>query len=208
LECQTEPNRPAPGGWRTDEEVVRLVVEAVRALADLGRHLDAQDVYHDIRREDPWNASSNKPPLTQSVRAFLAGGVETTHNSQGYGVSHFAGLGGREKVNSGRMANVGIFERNSQVTDNDIRDGKSQTLIAGEIPENYRPWGEPGNWRTVGDGLNRSSTSFGNAKGTGAMFLKADGSVQFLSNQVSADVLKRLSTRDGEDNRLIPEKYR
>jgi len=35
---------PDPGGWRTDEEVVWLVVEAVRALADLGRHLDAQDV--------------------------------------------------------------------------------------------------------------------------------------------------------------------
>jgi hypothetical protein len=32
--------------------------------------------------------------------------------------------------------------------------------------------------------------------------------VSFLSNQIAPDVLKRLSTRDGEDNGLIPKKYR
>ena len=112
------------------------------------------------------------------------------------------------EVNGGAMANVGIFNRSSQVTQQDISDGMSQTLVAGEIPEGYRPWGEPGNWREIRAGLNQDNTSFGNAQRTGAMFLKADGSVQFLSNQVSLEILKSLSTRDGDDNRLIPERYR
>jgi len=42
---------PDPDGWRTDEEVVYLVVEAVRALADLGRHLDAQAVCRSMGEE-------------------------------------------------------------------------------------------------------------------------------------------------------------
>src|SRR5690606_22486227 len=98
--------------------------------------------------------------------------------------------------------------RSSNVRQSDITDGLSQTLVAGEIPDGYRPWGEPGNWRIIGEGLNRETGSFGNAQRTGAMFLKADGSVQFFANSVSPDVLRRLSTRDGEDNRMIPEKYR
>ena len=179
-------------------------------MTELLPYLDAQSIYQDIRQDEPWNDPVNQPAMRKSVSAFLAGGVEKTHSQQGYGLSHFAGLGGQEQVQGGRMANVGIFDRSSHVTMKDLEsgDGLSQTLIAGEIPENYSPWGEPGNWRTIGEGLNRDKHSFGNADRTGAMFLKADGSVQFFSNNVSVDVLKRLSTRDGEDNRMIPDKYR
>ena len=71
----------------------------------------------------------------------------------------------------------------------------------GEIPAGYRPWGEPGSWRLIGQGLNTDASGFGNPHPTGALFLRADGSVQFYSNRVSADLLKGLSTRDGDDNR-------
>jgi hypothetical protein len=111
-------------------------------------------------------------------------------------------------VGDGQTVNLGIFDGGAKVSRADFSDGLSQTLIAGEIPEGYRPWGEPGNWRTVGEGLNRGTSSFGNTEKTGALFLRADGSVSFLSNQIDPDVLKRLSTRDGKDNGLIPKKYR
>ena len=171
-------------------------------------YLDANDVYHDIRLEDPWDEPMNKPPMGRKIPAFLAGSVEQTNNQAGYGLSHFAGVGGQVETPEGQYVNAGIFERSSNVRQSDITDGLSQTLVAGEIPDGYRPWGEPGNWRIIGEGLNRETGSFGNAQRTGAMFLKADGSVQFFSNSVSPDVLRRLSTRDGEDNRMIPEKYR
>ena len=108
----------------------------------------------------------------------------------------------------GRYANLGIFERSSNVSRDDVTDGLSQTLVAGEIPEGFRPWGEPGNWRAIGERLCQVSEGFGNTEGTGALFLRADGSVQFYSKSVSADVLKRLGTRDGDDNRMIPERLR
>ncbi len=171
-------------------------------------YLDANDVYRQIRFDDPWDEPMNKPPFSRKIPAFLAGSVPRTHSRGGYGVSHFAGVGGQVEMAEGQFVNAGIFERGSNVRQSDVNDGLSQTLVAGEIADGYRPWGEPGNWRTVGEGLNRDSTSFGNADGTGAMFLKADGSVQFFANSVSPDVLRRLSTRDGEDNRMIPQKFR
>ncbi len=171
-------------------------------------YLDAEDTYQEIHQDDPWNVPLNKPPMAKKIPAFLAAGVEQTHNKASYGLSHFAGLGGQIPGQDGQPVNVGIFDQSSNVRQSDVRDGLSQTFIAGEIPEDYRPWGEPGNWRTIGEGLNKGSGSFGNAEGSGAMFLRADGSVRFYANGIDADVLKRLSTRDGEDNRMIPEKYR
>ena len=46
---------------------------------------------------------------------------------------------------------------------------------------------------------------FGNAGGTGAHFLMADGSVKFFPNSTSRDVLIRLSTRNGDDPVTVPE---
>ena len=45
--------------------------------------------------------------------------------------------------------------------------------------------------------------AFGNADGTGALFLMADGSVRFFSNKTSRKILEKLSTRDGAD--FVPE---
>ncbi len=170
-------------------------------MTELLPYIGQQAAYRQIDRSKPWDGGSNKAPLTKEVPAYLAGGVQEKYNTRGYALAHFSGVGGQMTIDGGSVANVGIFDRSSQVRQSDILDGLSQTLVAGEIAQNYRPWGEPGNWRTVGEGLNRDSTSFGNAQRTGALFLHADGSVKFYSNTVSADVLKRLSTRDGEDNR-------
>ncbi len=177
-------------------------------MTSLLPYLEEQETYDKIDLTQPWSATGNQPAMSRQVPAFLAGGVKETQSSSGYGLSHFSGVGGQVETEEGRQANVGIFDRRSHVTLRDIVDGRSQTLVAGEIPQGYRPWGEPGNWRTIGNGLNRDSSSFGNANNSGAMFLHADGSVRFYSNQVSVDVLKRLSTRDGEDNDKLPSKYR
>jgi prepilin-type processing-associated H-X9-DG protein len=59
------------------------------------------------------------------------------------------------------------------------------------------PWGYPANWRDPALGLNRSPDGFGNGMGKGANFSFADGSVRFLANAVSPEVLKALSTPAG-----------
>jgi hypothetical protein len=73
----------------------------------------------------------------------------------------------------------------------------SPMLIVGEINQSIPAWGEPGNIRSVGEGLNREWHGFGNPDGNGATFLHADGSVKFYSNKVDRRVLEQLSTRDG-----------
>ncbi|MBW3543489.1 MAG: DUF1559 domain-containing protein [Planctomycetes bacterium] len=151
----------------------------------------------------PWNADENYEPLRGEVAAFFAGGVQQRSVVLGprkYGAAHFAGLGGPGEAETG-FANLGIFDRNSAVSKGDVTDGLSQTLIVGEIghERNFRPWAEPGNLRIIGRGLNRDLSGFGNAAGTGATFLHADGSVKFYANDVAPDILRRLSTRDGDE---------
>lgn len=197
---------PAGATYRAEESGERTALHSW--MTDLLPYLDAQSTYQAIRRDEAWSEPVNKPPMSKSIPAFLVGGVDETHNSSGYALSHFAGVGGQATTSDGQVVNVGIFDGGSKVSRADITDELSNTLIIGEIPDGYRPWGEPGNWRTLSDGLNRGTGSFGNAAGTGAMFLRADGSVSFLSNQIAPDVLKRLSTRDADDDGLIPKKYR
>lgn len=197
---------PPGATYRAEESGERTAMHSW--MTELLPYLDAHSTYREIRREEVWSDPVNKSPLSKSVPAFLAGGVAETHNSSGYALSHFAGVGGQVTTSDGQVVNVGIFDGGSKVAKSDISDELTNTLIAGEIADGFRPWGEPGNWRTLSEGLNRGTGSFGNAAGTGAMFLRADGSVSFLSNQISPDVLKRLSTRDADDDALIPKKYR
>ena len=100
-------------------------------------------------------------------------------------------------------ANIGIFDRNSNVKRRDVEDGLANTLVAGEIAYDFPAWGTPGVYRAIGKGLNKDRSGFGSSDRSGAMFLKADGSVQFFSNAVDLDVLRKLSTRNGGEQ--LPE---
>jgi hypothetical protein len=94
-----------------------------------------------------------------------------------------------------------LFGVNSKVTRKDVTDGQANTLAAGEIADNFPPWGDPENWRPIGKGINRDAQGFGNHDRTGACFLMADGSVRYFSNKTSTRVMTALSTRDGgEEN--------
>ncbi len=149
--------------------------------------------------DEPYTDQVNLPAMRQLVPAFLAGGGSAALIEEKYAPAHFAGLGGVVRISEGTMAHAGVFDTNSSTTREDIVDGTSNTMLAGEIASKYPAWGEPHNWRQIGRGLNRGPDGFGNARKTGAMFLMADGSVRFFSNQTDPKVLQALSTRDGEE---------
>lgn len=157
-------------------------------------------LHRSVHFDQPYDAPVNQPAFTRDVEAFYSAGSSRRKIGRGLAVAHFAGVGGRalydEQVG---LVDLGIFDRNSKVTSDDITDGASQTLIVGEVGTNFAPWGDPENWRGIGRGLNRELTGFGNADSTGAVFLKADGSAKFYSNKISREVLERLSSRNGED---------
>jgi len=103
-------------------------------------------------------------------------------DAAGYGLSHYA-------------ANVRVLGGNTKMGLKDITDGTATTILAGEVNANFRPWGHPVNWRDPARGVNRSPYGFGGPRGTGgAHFLMADGSVRWVSDRVSREVMEALAT--------------
>ena len=169
-------------------------------MASLLPYLDEEELHRSIDFSLAYDDPVNRAGMRREVPAFFAaGGERRLVGRLRLAPAHFAGVGGELNIDGIGLVDVGIFGRNSDVTIEDVTDGLSQTFIAGEIGNNYPPWGEPENWRAIGRGLNRDPNGFGNANGTGALFLKADGSVKFYSNKTSPDVLRKLSTRSASD---------
>lgn len=153
-------------------------------------------LYNRLDLNRPYNDPANKPVMAEDIPAFFASGSSRSKTVAGMAVTHFVALGGKREVN-GAERNVGLFGSPLPLTRDQITDGLEHTLIAGEIAAGFPPWGQPGNYRRIGKGLNTGFESFGNADRTGAMFLRADGSVRFFSNKVDPEILRKLSTRDG-----------
>jgi prepilin-type processing-associated H-X9-DG protein len=161
--------------------------------------VDANDVYLRIDLALPFEDPANRAALSTPIEMYFAAGGNREPLPSGFAVSHFAGVGGEVTNARGEVLAAGVLTQNRAIGRDEVRDGLSQTLVAGEIPGGYPPWGDPGNFRTTGRGLNREPRGFGNAAGTGATMLFADGSVRFFSNRTDPELLRRLSTRDGSD---------
>jgi hypothetical protein len=167
-------------------------------------HMGYDKLALEIERKKAYDDPANFGAMSTIVPTFLVPNVDHQPTLRGLATAHFAGVGGETLTDAGRV-DVGVFSRGMTITRDVLTDGASQTMLAGEITRALPAWGEPGNWRTIGRGLNRQVSGFGNAAGTGAHFLMADGSVKFFPNSTSRDVLVRLSTRNGGDPVSVPE---
>jgi hypothetical protein len=167
-------------------------------------HMSYDELALGIDRKKPYDDPANFGAMSTIVPTFLVPNVDHQPTLRGLATAHFAGVGGETLTDAGRV-DVGVFSRGMTITRDVLSDGASQTMLAGEITRALPAWGEPGNWRTIGRGLNRQVSGFGNSAGTGAHFLMADGSVKFFPNSTSRDVLLRLSTRNGGDSVSVPD---
>lgn len=159
--------------------------------------LGHQAVFQRIDHWQPFDAPANIATMQQIIPEFAVPGRQPQRSPRGFGLTHFAGVGGQAVREPQGLVHFGIFDEAATVRRDQITDGLSQTLIVGEVADAPPPWGQPGNVRFVGDGLNRQFHGFGNPAGTGALFLHADGSVKFYSNKIDRAVLEQLETRDG-----------
>jgi hypothetical protein len=135
----------------------------------------------------PWNDPGNAPYFKSILPVFINPGFRPAEltDAEGYGLSHYA-------------ANSRVLGGNKAMRLEDITDGLSTTLWAGEVNAQFRPWGHPANFRDPANGINSSPHGFGGPRSSGgATFLMADCSVRFVSERVSPRVLLALSTPDG-----------
>jgi hypothetical protein len=156
-------------------------------------------IYRKIDLKQPFDAAVNVGAMQQPIPEFTLPKRKPSRSPRGFGLTHFAGVGGQDVREPTGLVHLGMFSDGGPVRQADFTDGLSQTIIVGEIRDAPPAWGEPGNVRSIGTGLNRQFRGFGNENGSGATFLHADGSVKFYSTKTDLRVLQRLETRDGAE---------
>lgn len=151
--------------------------------------IEQANLFQQIDRTKEWDDPANKPSFELPIQAFLNPGVSsrpTTGN--GYAVAQYE-------------LNTNLVPEKGAMRFRDITDGTSRTLLSGEVNSNFRAWGDPAGHRDLALGINTDPNGFGSPFTGGAQFLYADGSVRFISESTSADVLKALG--DPTDGRAI-----
>ena len=158
-------------------------------------YLEQKQLASQIKHDVPWDAPENEACFQQPVNVFLhpsvtrASGETGRFDERGFALSHYA-------------ANGWVLGADNSFTIKEITDGTSNTIMAGEVRENFKPWGDPSNFRDPMLGINKSPNGFGGPYRNldGANFLLVDGSVRFISDKVDPNVLKALSTPAGGEN--------
>ncbi len=138
--------------------------------------IEASPLYSQVDSDYAWDSPENRYRFLQPVYVYRNPGVRDTFTSEGYPVTHYLG-------------NPAFFHLNSSRTLKDATAGLSHAWFAGEVAGDYQPWGYPFNWRTLTAPLNASPASYGRPTADGALLLMADGSVQFVANEIDPRVL-------------------
>ena len=143
-------------------------------------YLNYQTDTIDFSREwdDPVNAASFRAVIPELCNPAFR--TPPLRNSRGYGLNHFAG-------------NRWLLDRTDPVPFQELRHVSANTLLIGEVNSEFMPWGEPGNLRDPTVGFN-TQAGFGGVSGAeGVRFLMLDGSVRFVGNDISPEVLEAMS---------------
>ncbi|QDT97053.1 DUF1559 family PulG-like putative transporter [Gimesia aquarii] len=139
--------------------------------------VDQAPLYNDIDFDVAWDDPSNQIIFEQEIPTYLNPSIEEKISPDGLGLSHYVG-------------NELVMKKNGNIGIRDMTDGTSNTILAVETGQNFKPWGDPTSiakpTEIMGQGK-KSSFRGGNH------VLMGDGSVRFVSENIDPETLKNLS---------------
>jgi prepilin-type processing-associated H-X9-DG protein len=147
-------------------------------------YVEQPAVYNQINFAIPWDDPRNQAAFRTRVPQYLNPGIRSDPGVPVFAPSHYSG-------------NAWVLGGDSARKLKEIVDGTSNTILAGEVGADFKPWGHPANWRDPARGINRSPDGFGSPYLGGANFLFADGSVKFLSDRIDPRLFRALGTPAG-----------
>ncbi len=156
-------------------------------------YVEQGELYDQIDFDVPWNNEVNREAIEQPVDAYYSPAIKNNRLDPvtELPIAHYAG-------------NVRVIQRNSKISFQDITDGISNTILSGEVNNQFQPWGKPNHLRDPAIGINKYPFGFGrpfrSEENTGfTLFAMVDGSVRNIAEDIDPQVLKALSTPNGGD---------
>ena len=143
--------------------------------------VDQAVLYNQIDFDYAWDHPSNQALFHQEIPTYLNPNINVRVSPEGLGLSHYAG-------------NQLVLKSNGELGIRNITDGTSNTILAFEVGDNFKPWGDPTNIALPAERMNSGNKT---AFRGGSHVLLGDGSVRFVSEHIDPAVLKALSTPDG-----------
>ncbi len=156
----------------------------------------AAKIYGQIATDVPWNDPRNAAAFEQQLSWLLNPAIEMKEHvydepihfdAEQRALAHYAG-------------NVLFLRPNRPLAIQEITDGTSNTIMAGEVKAKFRPWGDPTNVRDLKLGINKSPHGFGSPSSGVAQFLYADGSVRIVNDNIAVEVLQADATPSGGED--------
>ena len=141
--------------------------------------MEATSWYNRIYLNQPWDHPSNDYKFFTRMRHWERPNVTELHTVEGYGLAHY-------------MANPAILHRSSKLRFSQLEVGLSNTWLAGEVSDKYRPFGYPFNWRSLSWPINNGQGGYGGWS-DGAQFCLGDGSIRFVSSSIDKSIIEQFA---------------
>jgi hypothetical protein len=179
-------------------------------------YLEKDDLFKQLDPARGWRAEENQPAVRQVVKTFLCPANPNVAPAGEPALTHYVGMAGVGRNAAALPADdpkAGFFGHDRVVTQRDIKDGTSNTLVAIETSAANGPW-SAGGWATVRGADPAEAPYVGKGRPFGTVHytprfvgsaqapanaVLADGSTRCLTESISARTFEALATIAGGD---------